>query len=211
MPSYSAIDMENWPRKALFDFYCAFDNPCYNITVHLAAQSLFSFAKKQKESVFLLALYAILRACNSVPQMRQRIIDGKPVNCERIAAMTPIMTEHELLNQLWCEYQPDFTSFAHELGPKLAAARRGVASLPEQYSEDFICASCVPWMHFSALTQAEYFFGQSVPILAWGKMQGGLVPIACKAHHAFVDGLHISRFFAHIEQSFANPESLYTT
>ena len=41
-------------------------------------------------------------------------------------------------------------------------------------------------------------------------MKNGLIPISCKFNHAFVDGLHVSRFFANIEESFASPDTLWT-
>lgn len=211
MNAYRIIDKATWPRAEMFDFYSAFANPCFNISVALEAQALYDHAKHSQKSFFLLCLYAILRAANSVPQVRQRILEnGQIVEFEKIAVMTPIMTQHEMFRQVWCEYAPTFDEFAEEATRIVEAAKLDSPSGMTQRGEDFICASCQPWLHFTAIMQSEYSFGQAVPILSWGKMKNGLVPISCKFNHAFLDGLHVARFFGSIEQSFAQPDTLWT-
>lgn len=210
MNAYRIINQESWPRRELFDFYQKFDNPCFNVSVQIEAHELHACARDRTESFFLLALYAILRAANAVPQLKQRVIGDNIVEFEQIAVMTPIMTEQEMFRQIWCEYAPDFSVFANESAPKVKSAKREAPSPMEEHGEDFLCASCLPWLHFSAVSQAECHFGQAVPILAWGMMKNGAIPISCKFNHAFADGLHVSRFFAEIEKSFANPDSLWT-
>lgn len=203
------IEKETWPRKELFDFYQKFDAPCFNISVSIAAQPLYDYAKRRNESFFLLALYAILRAANAVPQIRQRVMDGNIVEFEKIAVMTPIMTEQELFRQIWCEYEPTYAEFVKDAAAKVEAARQNTPSPTTGHGEDFLCASCLPWLHFTSITQAEHHFHQQVPILAWGKMKDGLVPFSCKFSHSFMDGLHASRFFENIETSFTHPDTLY--
>ncbi len=208
MNSYRKIDLETWPRRELFAFYRSFDAPCYNLTVKVEAEPIQAFAKARGESFFLLCLYAILRAANAVPQLRQRIIGGEVVEFEQIAAMTPIMTESEMFRQVWCEYEPDFSTFRDRVAPEVERAKRSLPSPLVEHGEDFLCASCVPWTHFESITQAEYGFHQTIPILTWGKLQDGRIPIGIKLNHCFADGLHVSRFFAAIEQGFTAPETL---
>lgn len=209
MNTYRILSKETWPRWELFSFYRKFDDPCFNVSVSLDAHRLHACAKDRGESFFLLALYAILRAANAVPQIRQRVWGDTVAEFDAIAVMTPIMTEQEMFRQIWCEYAPTFAAFAADAAPRVAAAKRDAPSPMEEHGEDFLCASCLPWLHFTSVTQAEYHFGQAIPILAWGKMHNNCVPISCKFNHAFVDGLHASRFFAHIEKSFADPDALW--
>lgn len=209
MNSYRVIDKTSWPRKGLFDFYQGFANPCFNVSVALEGRELEACAKDRGESFFLLALYAILRAANAVPQARQRVLGGNVVEFERIAVMTPIMTREEMFRQIWCEYAPTYAEFLLEAAPKVEAAKRGTPAPMLEHGDDYLCASCLPWLHFTSITQADLAFGQAVPILAWGKIKNGLIPISCKFSHSFMDGLHVSRFFSHIEESFANPGRLW--
>ncbi len=210
MNSYRIIKMAEWPRRQMYDYYRTFDSPAYNVTVMIPAQTLHRYAKEHGESFFLLSLYAILRAANQVPQMRQRVVDGSLVEFDRIAAMTPVMTGEEMFRQVWCEYEADFPTFRQQVEPLVAAAGAGEPAPMPEHGEDFFCASCNPWTHFSAVTQADYSFHQFVPILAWGKMSAeGIVPVACKFNHCLMDGLHTGRFFDNVEANFGAPESLY--
>ena len=123
--------------------------------------------------------------------------------------MTPIMTQDEEFRQVWCGYESDFTRFKEASVPLIEAAKCSVPGPSVKHGEDYICASCIPWLHFAGGTQADLTFEQAVPILAWGKMLDGKVPINCRFNHYFVDGLHFSRFFNKIEESFRNPDRLY--
>jgi len=208
MNSYRKIDLETWPRREIFAFYRSFDASCYNLTVKVEAEPIQAFAKARGESFFLLCLYAILRAANAVPQLRQRVVEGEVIEFEKIAVMTPVMTESELFRQVWCEYEPDYPAFRERVAPEIERAKRSLPAPFTGHGEDFFCASCVPWMHFESIAQAEYGFHQTIPILAWGKLKNGLIPISVKLNHCFVDGLHASRFFAAVEQGFTAPEML---
>ncbi len=208
MNAYRIIDLESWPRRKLFEFYRAFDAPCFNLTVKVEAEPLLAFAKAHGESFFLLSLYAILRAANHVPEFRRRVLGEEVIEFDRIAVMTPIMTEAESFRQVWCEYAPDYLAFKAEAAPLIEAAKTGVPSPLVEHGEDFLCASCVPWLHFESIVQAEYHFDQTIPILAWGKLKDGTIPVGLKLNHCFVDGLHTACFFAKLEEGFTHPETL---
>ena len=210
MTQFSVIDIKTWPRRASFEFYRTFQNPSYNINVVYDATPLYNRAKAEGASFFLLTLYAILRAANEVPQLRQRYIDGQVIEYHQLAAMTPIMTDDEEFVQVWCEYAPDFPRFQAAVTPLIDAAKQTSPGPMLKHDQDYICASCVPWLHFTGANQADLTFDETVPILAWGKMKNGQIPITCRFNHYFVDGLHFSRFFNKIEASFQNPESLFS-
>ncbi len=209
MTAYRVIDKNQWPRKQHFDFYNQFASPSYNLCVPLAAQPLYDCARARGESFFLLALYAITRGANTVPQMRQRVINGEVVEYAQIAAMTPVMTASESFCQAWCDYAPTFSDFKRQAEPAVNEARCGEPGPMVVDGENFFCASCLPWLHFSSMTHAEFHPGGGVPALTWGKMENGIIPVACKFNHAFVDGLHASRFFDAISHGFEHPETLW--
>ncbi|UDQ98714.1 CatA-like O-acetyltransferase [Lentisphaerota bacterium WC36G] len=208
MNSYKKIDLKSWSRASLYQFYRQFEAPCYNISVKLDGSKIFEYAKKHNYSFFLIVLYAILRATNEVSQIKQRVIDGEAIEFNNVAAMTPIMTDQEIFCQAWCDYFASFEEFKANAEPIIADARNNISNVPQNYSENFICASCSPWLHFESISQAELNFQDSIPILAWGKMKDNLIPISVKFNHCFVDGLHAARFFDSIEKFFANPELL---
>ncbi len=209
MAQYKVIDMSTWSRSRTFEFYRRFANPSYSINVQYSIEPLYKQAKKNGDSFFLLTLYAILRAANEVPQLRQRYINGQVIEYEQLAAMTPIMTPNEEFCQAWCEFRSDFPQFKEVAHLEIEAAKKAQPGPRLNHDEDYICASCVPWLHFTGGTQADFTFNETVPILAWGKMQENKIPIIGRFNHYFVDGLHFSRFFNKIELYFKEPDQLY--
>ncbi|MFW3987844.1 CatA-like O-acetyltransferase, partial [Klebsiella pneumoniae subsp. pneumoniae] len=126
-----------------------------------------------------------------------------------LAVMTPVMTVGEGFRQVWCDNAPEFTAFSAAATPKIVAARETSPAPLIVDGEHFICASCLPWLHFTSMTHAEYAVGAAVPALTWGKLQNGVIPVAGRFNHAFVDGLHASRFYALVEEGFNDPERLW--
>ncbi len=72
---------------------------------------------------FQLALYALLRAANGVPQLRQRVRNDEVIEYDSLAVMTPVMTVEEGFRQVWCDNAPEFTIFSDAATPKIVAAR----------------------------------------------------------------------------------------
>ena len=209
MANYRIIDKQRWPRKDHFEFYRGFATPSFNLCVPLAAQRLYECAKDRGVSFFQLALYGLVRAANDVPQLKQRLLDDEIIEYDQLAVMTPVMTAQEGFRQVWCDNAADFAAFSAAATPKIDAAKRTAPAPLIVNGENFFCASCLPWLHFSAMTHAEYYVGAAVPALTWGKLKNGIIPVAGRFNHAFVDGLHASRFFARVEEGFAEPDILW--
>ncbi len=123
MAHYWIIDTASWPRQDHFTFYRQFANPSFNLCVPIAAQRLYEYAKDRRVSFFQLALYALLRAANGVPQLRQRVRNDEVIEYDSLAVMTPVMTVGEGFRQVWCDNAPEFTAFSAAATPKIVAAR----------------------------------------------------------------------------------------
>lgn len=123
MARYRIIDTATWPRRDHFTFYRQFANPSFNLCVPIAAQRLYECAKDRRVSFFQLALYALLRAANGVPQLRQRVRNDEVIEYDSLAVMTPVMTVEEGFRQVWCDNAPEFTTFSDAATPKIVAAR----------------------------------------------------------------------------------------
>lgn len=203
------IALEKWPRRAMYEFYRTFVSDAFDVTATVNAEKLYARAHACGDSFFLLSLYAFLRAMNAFPELRQREVAGEALEFEKVAVMTPIMTRREMFRQIWCEYEPDFPRFRAAAAPKVAAAREGEPAPMKDHGDDFFCASCAPFLRFDAISPAVYRLDQTIPVLTWGKLENGGIPVGVRFHHRFVDGLHVGRFFDFVEQAFAEPESLY--
>jgi chloramphenicol O-acetyltransferase type A len=79
--------------------------------------------------------------------------------------------------------------------------------------DELLYTSVIPWVSFTGFMHPMHFHPtDSIPRFAWGRYfeQGGrlLMPLAVQGHHALVDGLHIGRFYQHVEQDLAQPEQV---
>src|ERR1700741_1753692 len=76
MPHY--IDLDTWPRRAVFEFYLPFDKPYFNVCVQLDVTKLISELKKrEKTSLWLTYHYFALKAANEIEPFRYRLRQGK--------------------------------------------------------------------------------------------------------------------------------------
>lgn len=93
------LDMETYPRKAHFDYFCSLAYPYAGMTVNVDATELWTKAKATGESFFLHLLYAIGNAANAVPAFCRRIVQPVP----RPADSNPRITRGRCCRFLfWC-------------------------------------------------------------------------------------------------------------
>ena len=112
MNRFTEIDLEHWPRREQFLYYRTFENQLFNITLEFHAGKLHRFAKARGESFFLRTLHAILRAVDATPQMRMRVLDdGRLVEYEHLAALSPILRPDREFTMALCEYAEHFSDF----------------------------------------------------------------------------------------------------
>lgn len=210
MNTFTEIDLEHWHRKEQFLYYRSFENQLFNITLEFHAGKLHRFAKERGESFFLRTLHAILRAVDATPQMRRKVLDdGRLVEFEHLAALTPILRPDREFTMALCEYAERFCDFLPNAAPAVAAAKRGSFDPAIRTRNDYLCASCLPSVHFLSLSQAALRLDQTIVILAWGGMdRRGRIPLALQLNHSLVDGAHVAAFAETLEGLFDQPESL---
>src|SRR5262249_2502477 len=77
---------------------------------------------------------------------------------------------------------------------------------PAEGQDDLIYHSTIPWIRFTAVTNA---IGEndSIPRIVFGRAveEGGrhVMPVAVEVHHALIDGLDVARFFEKFQHALA--------
>lgn len=190
--NFRVIELKSWQRRELFQSFKNFDSANFDVLFEPEILPLFRFAKARGESFFLLTLFAISKAMNAVPEMRQRFLSDDAI------------AEYEIVH-------PSVPLISAAAKPVVENVRRGNASgqLRDADIANCFAASCVPWFCASAYSPAVFCKNQDIHVLTWFKMSAaGTVLISCRFNHCFTDGLHVSRFFNAIAQNFAAPETL---
>lgn len=207
--AYETINMETYTRRDLLEFYKTFDRPCFNILCKENAKKIYRYAKLHKKSFFLLSCYAIAKAVNDTPQLRERMLNGKAVRYTQVDICTPIAISDNEFVEVILPYFNNFAAFEESAKKIMSQAKADGKASCQENTEDRVLISCVPWLHFEALTLTELDTKQVMPIVTYGKMEKGLIPINLKASHYFVDGMHVAKFFENVRYNFANPKSLW--
>ncbi len=202
--TYTTIDLEHFPRREHFQLYSAMHNPYVGMTVEMDITGFVERCKAQNWPFSLAFLYCVGRAANAVPQFRQRILNGVPVQFDRCDTSHTVMREDETYS--YCRLNPmqPFEDFLRESIPRQQQAKeQGTVSDPED-AISLIFLSSVPWLRYTELHQPTPYPADSNPRFNWCKYQtvNGVttIPVTILAHHALVDGIHIAAFYRELEK-----------
>lgn len=201
---YKIIDWERYPRRAHFEYFNSMPDPYAGVTVEVDVTQFLAACKGTETPFFLSFLYCAGRAANAVPELRQRILDGRPVEFSSCDTSHTVMREDGAYSycRLNCmrpfaDYLPTAQALQEE-----AKTRGGLDDGEDALSLLFI--STLPWVRYTALRQPAPSPADSNPRITWGKYaaEGGrtTMPVTLLVNHALVDGAHMGRFFAALEK-----------
>ena len=198
------IDMENFPRRNQFDHFIKMAFPCVGFTVNMDITKFRREIKANGYPFFHTLLYRTMAALNSVPQLRQRILEGKVVQYD---ACEPTYTL-ALPDETYCYCHLNCNMPFEEFLPY--AERRKAEALAERSMDDgedflgYVFVSSVPWISFVDATQPMDIPADGIPRVLFGKFfkQDGkiLLPVNILTHHALTDGFHLSKFFLELQK-----------
>lgn len=194
------LDMAHYPRRAHFAFFCGMANPYVGITSPVDVTPLYRKAKADRLPLFLCTLYAVTRAANEVPQLRQRLDDGGIVQYEWCRPSYTVALPDE--TYCYCNLgtrAETLDAFLRDGEREQRLAMQAQSLDDGEDPGDLLFVSCLPWLSYTAIMQPTPMPADSHPRITWGKMEDDgtrvTMPLTLLAHHALVDGLHITRFF----------------
>ena len=181
------------------------------MTVKVKIGKIYDLAKDKNVSFFNLTSACILSAVNEIPEFKKRIINKKVVEFECVTAITPILQNDKSIREIellpldyfksfkeWNDYIQYKKSNIEKEGFNLEASKRD--------EEPIVNFSCIPWLHFESMTNVTYSPHQIYPVITWGKLVDGTIPISLTVSHIFFFGYHFKLFYEGVEKYFNNPE-----
>ena len=205
------IEQEGWPRREHFRLYSGLDFPHVNICVQLDVTRLWADRAGAVVSPTIALVYAITRAANRVPELRQRIRGEQVVEHEVVHPVVTVLGDDDLFGLATLTYDACFATFASTATEELDRVR-GEASLRdfphspsgEGSRDDLLTISILPWLAFTGYAVTRRPKADCIPLLAVGKVEEVgdrfRVPFFVNFHHALVDGVHVARFVKYIEE-----------
>lgn len=206
--AYQWLDMERFPRREHFAYFSSLAYPYVGTTANVDITDILQIIKREKLPFFLTVCYCAARAANSVPELRQRIREGRIVEYDRCRVSHTVALEDGTFCYCTLENEPDFFAYLDAGGKAQEAAKRqaSIAEDPEEALEKFFVSS-LPWLSYTALVQPVPSPADSNPRITFGKYfpQEGrsLLPVSLLCNHALVDGRHIAAFYQAMEQELA--------
>ncbi|KHK01420.1 Chloramphenicol acetyltransferase [Desulfovibrio sp. TomC] len=212
------IDLDQWERREHFQFFQGRRNPCLAVTAPVSVENLTTYRKRcagTKPRLSDCLYYAIMQSANSVPELRLRLVDLRPVEFDTVnAGFTYVPQGKSLHANCVAGYATDFARFAAALDAARAAADLRPTLTPAgAEGQGLIYMSNLPEVAFTALSNPWGDPWQdSVPRVVFGKIDPGLLtlPVALEVLHSFVDGRHVSLFCERLEAVLSEPEGVFS-
>ncbi len=228
MISFKIIDPDNCGRLNHLEYFASLEAPHLSITASVDVTDLVSFCRLEKASFFLAFLHCTALAADSIPAFRQRIhrlsedelhsglhtgafTSGPLSGCEiREYAECPTSHTEDSGNGLYC-----YCTVSHHMpwhtymtsAAELQRKAREAATIDEDSDvEAYLFCSCIPWIHYSSITNPFKDRFDTNPRISWGKYEEDfrgrlMMPLTVAAHHSLVDGIRIADFFTETEKN----------
>jgi chloramphenicol O-acetyltransferase type A len=207
------IDIQTWPRREHFKVFSAFEYPHFSLCANVDLTAFFPFVKQRGISFTVAVVYVLARAANAIPEFRYRIRSGKVVEHEIVHPSGTILTDDDLFSFCTFEYIENFSEFAAKAAERIAYVIDDptLEDGPEQ--DDLLYMTAIPWVSFTSFMHPLRLQpADSVPRFAWGKLfkedESLKMPLSVQGHHALMDGIHVGRYYAEVQDYFQQPAAV---
>jgi chloramphenicol O-acetyltransferase type A len=204
------IPLEGWPRKEHYLFFRDFDYPYFSLCADMDISVFLASIKEENISFTASMMYLIARVANGIPEFRQRVRKGDPVEYPVVHPSATILSKDDLFTFCTVKYAPEFREFIRKTEEEIALVKEQ-PGLEEKIQDDsMLFMSSIPWVSFTSFHHPlKLNPADSVPRFAWGKYrQEGdavLMPLSVQGHHALMDGLHAGLFYRDFQKLLDQP------
>ena len=199
------LDVSTWKRREHYELFRNFANPFFSVCVDVDATPTWNASRQAgSPSFYVASLFHSLRAANDTEAFRMRIRGDAVWVHDEMRASATVLREDGTFGFAIFPAAASLADFNRGAPAQLAAVR-SVAPLvlPGVGEDDLIYHSSLPWMRFTAFSNALNGNTDSVPRVVFGRCEqrGGrwLMPVAVEVHHALVDGLDVANYLERLQ------------
>lgn len=172
--------------------------------------AFYPVVKQRAVSFTVATVYLLARAANSIREFRYRIRAGEVVEHEIVHPATTILTDEELFSFCAIDYSEDFSSFAARAAERVAHVKEHPTLEHDPGQDDLLYMTSMPWVSFTGCMHPLNLHPvDSVPRFARGKFfeegKSLKIPLSVQAHHALMDGIHLGKFYAEVQDYLQQP------
>jgi chloramphenicol O-acetyltransferase type A len=154
--------------------------------------------------------YFALRAANEIEPFRYRLREGQVIVHDVIHGGTTVLLPNDSFTMAYFDYTDDFEKFV-VAAKRAVEDAQSVGQFAVRLDDARIHFTTLPWFSFTSFSHARNWGREdSVPKIAFGKFtrenDRTLLPFSVEVHHALMDGLHVGRYLARLEEMLGKPE-----
>ena len=204
------IELQTWPRREHFETYHTFDHPHFNMCANVDLTAFYPALKEREISFTVAIVYVFARVANEIPEFRHRIREGKVVEHEVVHPSITILKDDDLFTFCPFDYSNDFSLFTTNALQQMAYVKEHPTLKDEPGQDNLLYMTAIPWVSFTSFMHPTLHDStDSVPRIAWGKFfQEGdqlKLPLSVQGHHALMDGVHMGKYYAKVQDYFLQP------
>ena len=204
------IDLATWPRRRHFELFRTFNHPHFSLCANLDLAALPQQARSRGVPFTVAFVYAIARSANAIPEFRYRIRGETVVEHNLVSPSFTLLVEDDIFGFCTIPFCEAFAEFADRAATAMAHAKERPCLEIDPDRDDLLFMTAIPWVSFTCFTHPMSLHpSDSVPRFAWGKyFQGGQglkIPLSVQGHHALMDGIHMAKFYARMEDCMQSP------
>lgn len=204
---YKIIDETNWKRAMHCQIFRNSIEPSYCITFELDITSFLTRIREQSLSFTFALIYVVTKCANDIEEFRYRFLDGEIVLYDRIhTAFTYMDQDTELFKVVNVEMQDSLNEY-------VAVARQAAFNQKEYFTgplgNDVFQFSPLPWITYTHISHTNSGKkDNATPLFDWGKYYDKdgkwMLPFSVQVHHSFVDGFHVGKLAAALQNDLNN-------
>ena len=207
------IDKQTWNRREHYEFFKTFNHPHFNMCANMDLTKTYTYIREKDLSFTAVIIYLISRTANEITEFRLRIRGEDVVEHETVSPSATILVDNDLFGFCSIDYCQDFAEFSRRTAAQIKAAKEHLSLSDPPGRDDLLFMTAIPWVSFTSFTHPmRQHPADSIPRFAWGKYfeeSGKLkMPLSVQGHHALMDGIHLSRFYEHIQNYLLHPEEV---
>jgi chloramphenicol O-acetyltransferase type A len=207
------IDMQAWSRREHFKVFSTFDYPHFSMCANVDLTKFYPVVKQRGLSLTVAIVYVLSRASNAIAEFRYRIRAGKVVEHEIVNPAITILTDGDVFSFCDMDYVEDFSEFAARAAERIAYVKEHPTLKSDPGQDDRLFMTAIPWVSFTSFMHPTHLHpADSVPRFAWGKFfedgKSLKMPLSVQGHHALMDGIHMGRYYAEVQDYLDHPGSV---
>lgn len=203
------IDLSIWQRRQIFELFSGCDWPFYALSFPLDVTRLKAYTKREGLSFYYTLSWLLTKGMEQQEAFLIRIRQGRLIVLDELMPSCTDMTPgHDTFRFITLPAGSDPSDFCRR-AKKTAEDQAGLFDEALESRDDVVYFSCLPWLPVLSMTNERHVDPDDcIPRVGWGKYQEQdgrlLLPICLEVNHKTVDGLHIGRLYAYLQNAIDN-------